>query len=132
MHASQRLQSLRRPWVVWAVLCVAWAFVLTSALPRVRSVVNGVEVCTVQGARWVALEATAQTEQSNDSDAAHASKHCPLCSVATDRWIALPPAGAVFFTPIDFLQALPLWCAALHLDPPFAWAAPRGPPLFFV
>jgi hypothetical protein len=130
---------LRRPWAVWLAVLVAvlgaLAPVLTHALmPTAMAGTQGVEICTIDGPRWVAAEQGASAAQDASAPLPTSTPvptHCQFCLQTTDR-SALPsdPLPSPFLVQ-DGQRALAVRQAFLY--PPLHGFAPppRGPPGFF-
>jgi Protein of unknown function (DUF2946) len=112
---------------------LAWlaVFALT-LLPSLTRVVNAatqrgwVEVCSVQGMRWVAPDGTVSERGPGGQGASH-GEHCPLCGGGA---AALSTAAAkMVLATFEAHAVAPLFLAAPR--PLFAWssAQPRAPPL---
>lgn len=116
----------RRPRLGWAAaLLAAWALALLPTLAQALAHAGGgthwVQVCTAQGARWVALDA---------APAPDTATQAPVCTWCLTTPFALPPPLAAL--PADARGAPRHDAAAAEAAPsrPLAWRAPppRGPP----
>ncbi len=87
------------------------------------------EICSVTGAKLVALDDTTSSEPASGEPLAHALEHCPYCSVHTST-LGMPPAAPadMALMPLSFELPELFWQAPRTL---FAWASaqPRAPPL---
>lgn len=123
-------------WIaLWAMLATALLPTVSHALTSVLQSVRGgasswAEVCTPQGMRLVAVDASDGVPTTAPMQAAGHLEHCPLCVLAGD----VPPlpaaAPAALLLPLHHAALPPLFLHApttLH-----AWrsAQPRGPPSF--
>ncbi|MFY7941570.1 MAG: DUF2946 domain-containing protein [Burkholderiaceae bacterium] len=123
----------RRCWLaLFAMLAAVLLPTLSHAVHAAKGDSIWVEVCTAQGARFVALGEDPGADRSSDQGSSNAKKHsesCPYCG--SSPAMGLPPAaaGAVWVPHVSALEP-PLFLHAAHTL--FAWrtAQPRGPPSF--
>lgn len=113
-----------------AMLALALLPTVSHALAFARGGSAWAEVCTPQGMRLVALDASQTADPAAPVQAAGHLEHCPFCALAADA-PPLPPAPAAALPQPLAATAVP----ALFLQAPrplFAWASaqPRAPPLF--
>ncbi len=111
---------------VLAMLVVALGPLLTLARGGVPTP-TWTEVCTAQGARWVAADGEAATPDL-PGGMTHPLQHCPWCSLQFQA-LALPPVPSLLQVAEPFTQALP----QAYLRAPrtlHAWASAqaRAPP----
>ncbi len=143
-HATDKL---RRPWAVWLALCIACLGALAPTLSHALHAARGqdsqmVEVCTINGPRWMALGSVVDLTaiaDAPDLSAADRSEpaepsvleHCPYCLLSFDRLAPLPRARSFFFAePGDVLP--PAQRQTLVVVTHFAPVPPsRGPPTSF-
>ncbi len=118
LRAHRRIAS----WIAaFAVLLAALAPALSHAMGS-----GWVEVCTVQGSKWVQVDAGGDAGQ---TDPAHAFEHCPYCSLHVPALAVppVPPQPPLVLAPTDefplaFLAAprtLHAWVNAQSRAPPF-------------
>jgi len=102
-HATD---TLRRPWAVWLALCIALLGALTPTLSHALHAARGqdsqmVEICTINGPRWMALGSVTDFTSDSDAHDLNASgntvpalpsvlEHCPFCLLSFDRLAPLP------------------------------------------
>jgi Protein of unknown function (DUF2946) len=113
-------------WIaILAILMAALAPAISQALGS-GSGRSWVEVCTVAGAKWVALDESAKDAP---APAKPAFEHCPYCSLHVDGWAPASGKSNVGLSlqgdlqPTAFLQAprtLPTWVSAQPRAPPAA------------
>lgn len=111
----------------------ALAFLLASLAPSLSHALasagraDRVEVCTVQGSKWVAAS---EDGSERAPVSAHLLEHCPYCSLHVPT-PALPPATHLAHLPLRLSHEVPLaFLAAPHTLHAWASAQPRAPPLF--
>jgi hypothetical protein len=106
-------------------LLAAWALALLPTLAQALAHAGGgthwVEVCTAQGARWVALD---------DRAAPETATQAPVCTWCLTTPFALPPPAAALAADAHGAPLRVGPAAAAALPRPLAWRAPppRGPP----
>jgi hypothetical protein len=123
----------RRCWLaLFAMLAAVLLPTLSHAVHAAKGDSIWVEVCTAQGARFVALGEDPGSDRFSDQNSSNAKKHsesCPYCG--SSPAMGLPPAaaGATWVPHVSALEP-PLFLHAAHTL--FAWrtAQPRGPPSF--
>jgi putative Ca2+/H+ antiporter (TMEM165/GDT1 family) len=137
MNLPVMLSLPYRRWSVWLALLVA---VFTATAPTVsRAYAAGqsgsgpsIEICTAQGSRWVAPNATTPLEDSSSSEqgSTPSVSHCPFCLLSADR-CAPPPSAVVNRVLLQVVLTVALVRQDVHcLVRPYGSASPRGPPAF--
>lgn len=128
LRAVSSLRLHLRP-LTWFATAALMAFVLLQSMALAHGVMRGAaagwtEVCTADGMRMVSLD----TGEQAPADPGGHLGHCPLCNLAADGSVAVPPAQPVWQLDAP-VQAAP--AAFLHAPRTlFAWASaqPRAPP----
>lgn len=127
----------RRPprWPAWLALLAVWSLALLPTLSQALAAHTGeagwVEVCTVQGARWVPMAPAGAAGDAASGkpagSAAVAFEHCPWCgSHAGD---AVPPAPAAsLLAPARGEPLATVVRRGAPAAPPWPDARPRAPP----
>lgn len=119
----------------WIALLAIFGLAFAPTISRAFSHQGGAnatwaEVCTPQGAQWVAVQDSAGSSAPGPAGAlafGHLD-HCPLCGLGASAAL-LPPLVSVLVLASPLAQSLPpLFLQAQR--PQFAWRAPapRGPP----
>jgi ABC-type amino acid transport substrate-binding protein len=129
---------LRQPLILWLALLIAAFCALAPALSHARMAqasqgATTVEVCTSNGARWVALEdspaAPVATSNEEGKKSALHLKHCPFCLLGTDRDAPAPHPLVHLFVVLGDHQ-VPTIRQAFFFSSHYTLAAPaRGPPV---
>ena len=116
--ASRRLAT----WIAaLAVLLAALAPAISHAMGS-----SWVEVCTVQGSKWVPVDDGGDAGQ---TDPAHALEHCPYCSLQLPA-LAVPPVTPQLPLVVAPTDEFPLaFLAAPRTLHAWVSAQPRAPPL---
>ncbi|MDO8250196.1 MAG: DUF2946 domain-containing protein [Rhodoferax sp.] len=133
MSPTPRLASLRRPLALWLALLIAVFGALAPTLSHALVWSQGgttpmVEVCTSDGMRWVA--ANASPDSSDGQESAASLNHCPFCLPATDRVAPASHALVHLFAVLGDPEAPTIRQAFFFLTH-FALTPPlRGPPAF--
>lgn len=149
MQQAHATDKLRRHWAVWLALCIAFLGALAPTLSHALHAARGqdsqmVEICTINGPRWMALGMAAEltgTSQlsgaptlsannpdSSQSDPRAVLEHCPFCLLSMDRAAPLPQVYSFRFAepgPMLPVAAGPTFVVVTRFDPA---APPRGPP----
>lgn len=137
MTRTLHCTPLRRPWAVWLAVLVAvlgaLAPTLTHALmPAMGQVLQGQEICTSQGSRWVTAEVTAGSDDSTPLPASVAPPaHCQFCLQTTDRVASLDDPLPTPFLVRDGQRKPPVRQAVFYATTHTFAPPPRGPPDFF-
>lgn len=131
MISSRRHRRLTLWLATLALVFAALAPALSHALARATGASEMVEVCTVMGSRWVAVNADSNAGPADPMGAAASSfDHCPYCHLA-GQGMAPPPAPPAQMQPPLGREGLPerFFSAACTAH---VWRAaqPRAPPLF--
>ena len=88
---------------------------------------NWIEICTTQGARWIAAD---EDGSKRAPASAHALDDCPYCSIHAPA-LGLPPANGSALQPERLAYDFPLaFLAAPRTLHAWVSAQPRAPPLF--
>lgn len=130
----------RRPWAAWFVLLVALfsamaptvSHALVFAKVGSNGLVNGIEICSTQGSRVVALQGDSQADALADSsprqESARTLDHCPFCLHVADH--AAPPVQPQPYRLGRIATALlhTAYAAPVYVTHAYSRASPRGPP----
>ena len=136
MKITPHRTSLRRPWVVWLAVLIA---VLGAMAPTVSHAVmlakgqamQGVEICTSEGTRWVAADVAASAHDSTPLPGSVAPPaHCQFCLQTTDRVAPPPHLLPYLFSVLGGQQEAPVWQALFYASTHTFTPPPRGPPGF--
>ena len=127
------MRRLPRRWMLWVA---TMAVLLASLAPGISRMLSGmrdqqvawVEVCSAQGARWVAVDARdVAADPLKQKPQLHGDEHCPFC-LLQGHGMAPPPAPV---TPVILAGVDELPFLFLHAPRPLhAWsnAHARAPP----
>lgn len=132
-YTAATMRNLPRQWILWMA---TMAVLLGSLAPGISKMLSGlrqqplawVEVCTAQGAQWVAINAVG-AEAAKQKQLAHGEGHCPFCLLQA-HGMAPPPALPGLPVAMTGADAQPfLFLHAPH--PLHAWssAQARAPPV---
>lgn len=109
-----------------AILLASLAPTLSHALAS-GSGSNWIEVCTIQGSKWVAAD---EDGSERAPASAHTFDHCPYCSLHAPT-LGLPPVAGLILLPPHRAHELPTaFLAAPRTLHAWVSAQPRAPPLF--
>lgn len=93
--STRLMRTLVRGLLV-AMLLAVLAPAVSRALTRMRVAGDWVEICTLQGMRWVQLASEKVEKPSDDGgELLHALNDCGHCSLTAERFAPLHPAGPV-------------------------------------
>jgi hypothetical protein len=131
MPISRRAQRLLAWIASFAILLTALAPTISHALNLRAPATNWMEVCSVNGAKLVAVamdDSESRTSPDGELPGSHLLKHCPYCSLHSTS-LGMPPAPPASPALLDLQFQVP----ELFLLAPrtlFAWASAqaRAPP----
>ena len=133
MSITLHFALLRRSFVVWLAVLIAAFSALAPTLSHALvwsqgSAAPAVQVCTSDGARWVASPIS--TDSHDGQESAPMLNHCPFCLLSTDRVAPTSHALLHLFAVIGDPEAPTIRQAFFFLTR-FALTPPsRGPPVF--
>lgn len=115
-----------------AMVFAALVPTVSNALALATGSTQWVEICTAQGARWVAVDDAADTADGSSQPASAGAHldHCPFCHLGAPGWA--PPPATPMWLPLPAVQAGPpeRFLTAPHTAHVWCTAQPRAPPLF--